>query len=195
MSAKIDGNLNFIFTLENNNGDKHQVFIPYISKEHFDKISPVLGEIFTLLQNGFNPDVFAVDYKQTLELIFKKLKTISDDDFKLQTEAFLERALLGAQVLLSNGEVLNYNEALENDLFDDFCKNTARSYLLFISALYRYLTPTKKKSSIGHLLTSQSLSEWLDLHKKSSKEQNIQSKKKYAQYKKETNHQVEISFQ
>lgn len=165
--AMIDGKLNFIIPLEDDEGNTHKIFIPYIPKNNFDDIAPVLGELFTNFQKGLNPDVFIIDYKMHLKNIYDRLN-IEDIDYSFKIDAFLDRVLLGAKVLSNEGEILDYLDFSKN--YKDLADQT-RAFVLFISALYRYLTASKRKAAIGHLVTFKSFSEWAGLHKKSSPEQ------------------------
>lgn len=171
----INDKCNFVIPLENSVGEEFKVFIPHIPKSNVDSIAEVLGELFSRLQKGLNPDVFIEDNQLIINSIIENLcKDNEEDKLRLQSliNSFIERSLLTAEVLFPDGEFISYPSISKDKIdWDGSCFNTLRGYLLFIQALWRY-TPVKTKTTfLGPFIVYQSLSEWQSSLKKSCQEQ------------------------
>lgn len=160
--AQIDSLNNFCFELENEQGQNISVFIPEPTRAAFNAIAPTLGKIYTRISNGENPDVFVVDWRIILKEICGE-----NSDKENAVLGFIDRSLLSAKIALNSGEIIDYSAAftIENgakiykgDLSDEILEKI-QGFLLFISALFRYITKSSR-AKIKGFFTSQNASDW-----------------------------------
>lgn len=173
---KIDNNLNLILTLHPFSvKEPIEIYLPCINSQQFQGIENMLGATYTLIKQDINPDVFVVDWSI-------KLKEALKDNYIQELnkfEAFYQRLLLTAELYNANDNIFykmvtDKDKLVELGIFDDVVENDFKGLLLFILALWRYIRGTTRESVLGLFVTSLTLSEWKDSHKKSTQELNSQ---------------------
>ena len=156
---KIDENLHISIDFENFEGGKASLYIDHLDKRRFDAASAILGEVYSIIQEGkIHPDVFVVDWP----VILKEHSKAAD--------AFIE-ALFTSSEIISHNKLVSMaqspkklKEELEKAKVDEDTLNSLKGLILFISALLRYTTTSSLKHVKGLFSTYKNAQEWRSLH-------------------------------
>lgn len=137
---------NFIVPF-NSNGKEYTIWIAQPSEEELRSIAKPLGRIFTLLKRQ---EVDALVLLQDWDMICDEEIQQAKNPEALQRalDAFFARKI-------DAGNVFNDEGGIEKEIIQDptVLKNI-KATLLFISALYRYATPTLQASDMRDMITS-----------------------------------------
>lgn len=162
---KIDENLHIAIDFENSEGQKASLFINYLDRRRFDAASSVLGEVYSIIQEGkIHPDVFVIDWPVILK---EHSKTI---------DVFIESLFTNAEIISNNLLIemaqspKRLKEQLDKGKIDDDTLSSLKGLILFISALLRYTTASSLKHVKGLFSTYKDAQEWRSLHTYSSEQ-------------------------
>ena len=166
-------NLNFVIPYYDEKGDVNNCYLPQPSKALFDSVASILGYLYTKIRtDNLLPEVFVMDYKTICEDIITQRNLPKDYSVKLNN--FLEKCLISSSLIDINYDFKSFNDVQLQEEIQEILKG----YILFTCALSRYTPIPLRRSVLGQLTTSQSITEYCNSFKKSHKEVSTKSHKK-----------------
>lgn len=165
-------NIDFQFDVVNDDGEvtKARVFVPQPAEAVMSDMVWFLKHIYSQYKKGLEADIIVTDYKELIKEANGNYEGALNN---------LERILTGSNFFI-NGKFIDYNNAKEMEeanIGEDEIENIKGS-LVFIYALYRYISKGAKIAFMKPFNTSASITEWKTLHRKPLQGQSSLTKKK-----------------